>query len=50
MVTDHIYAEFGYDMETIKAAIIKHKIDQDPMFITLLNNLKRYKKDSILKV
>ena len=48
MVTDHSYAEFGYEKQAIQAAVEKLKLDEDPSFKELLEKLESYQKNTFL--
>jgi hypothetical protein len=39
MVTDHVYIEYGYDRETIRAAIMKSNIQDDPEFEEIIKRM-----------
>lgn len=50
IVTDHIYYEYGFDKEAIRAAIEKHQIDSDKSFDELIEELDKFRDNSFLNM
>lgn len=50
IVIDYTYVEFGFDREALKAAEIKHSIEDDPEFDIYLKKLSEYQKDAFLNI
>jgi hypothetical protein len=50
MVTDYVYSYYGFDREAIRAAIMKHNIQEDPEFSEILKWLESIKNSSFLNI
>jgi hypothetical protein len=50
MVTDYVYLEYGFDREAIRAAVIKHNIQEDVDFSEILRWLESIKNSSFLNI
>ena len=48
IVIDCVYAEFGFDKEAIRAAMMNHKINEDQSFEDLINKLEEYHNNSFV--
>ncbi len=48
MSFDHTYAEFGYDSDTIRAVMIKHKVYYDKEFEELITSIHELRLDTLL--
>ena len=50
MVVDHIYIEYGFDKEAIRAAMIKHNVSDDKSFEMIIDKLEKYHDNSFLNI
>jgi hypothetical protein len=50
IVTDHVYQEFGLDREAIKAAIKKHKVNEDLEFENVVDKLENFQNNSFINI
>ena len=50
IVIDYTYIEYGFDREAMKAAEIKHSIEEDPEFQECLKKLSEFQKDAFLNI
>lgn len=50
MVTDHVYLEYGYDREAIRAAINKYFNKDDIEFDEIIERLENIQNNSFLNI
>ncbi len=49
MTFDNVYAEFGFDKDTIRSVIIKNKIKEDAEFSDLFKKLEEFHMDILIR-